>query len=337
MAQSRKVRISNSTLNSYGTRVLTEGVDLTQYKKNPILLWMHTRAWTGRKDDILPLGVINNIQIEGDDITGELMFDNKDEFAKSIAQKWDDGILKMVSPNFDIIAVDESQELTLPGQTRATITKSKLIEVSVVDIGGNDDNIVLSKDGKELKLSEGGEGINLPLLNTNNKNDEKNMKAIALKLGLQETATEAEILAKVGILLGFQKTNENLTKERDDLKLSLDTMKREKDQLLLSAITDCVQGAIASRKILAEKKDHFIELGKKTGIESLKLTFDSMSSVTKPGEIIGGKGSSSVQLGAQDWKKLSDVPADKMAELRENDKPTYMKLYKAEYGVDCHI
>ena len=327
MAQSRKVRISNSTLNQYGTRILTEGVDLEQFKKNPILLWMHSRAWGGRKDDVLPIGRVENIQIEGDDITGELVFDAKDEFAMKLAQKWDDGILKMVSPNLDIIAIDESQELALPGQTRATITKSKLIELSVVDIGGNDANMVLSKDGKQLKLSEGGDGIDIPLLsiNSNNKKEENKMdfKTIALKLGLPETATETEILGNIGILLGYKTANE--------------TLLQEKEQLQLAGITNVVDAAILERKILAEKKDHFITLGKKVGIESLKLTFDAMSAVAKPTNIIGGVTGSIALTGAENWKKLSEVPADKMEDLRENNKATYMKLYKAEYGIDCAI
>lgn len=324
MAQSRKVRISNSTLNQYGTRILTEGVDLEQFRKNPILLWMHSRAWGGRKDDVLPIGHVENIQIEGDDITGELVFDEKDEFAMKLAQKWDDGILKMVSPNLDIIAIDESQELALPGQTRATITKSKLIELSVVDIGGNDANMVLSKDGKQLKLSEGGDGIDIPLLASSSNNKEENkMKTIALKLGLPETATEDEILGKIGILQGFQTANE--------------TLRQEKEQLQLAGITQVVDAAIAERKILADKKDHFISLGKAAGIESLKLTLAAISPVAKPTDILGG-GAGNIQLaGAENWKKLSDVPADKLPELRENDKATYMKLYKAEYGIDCVI
>lgn len=326
MAQSRKVRISNSTLNQYGTRILTEGVDLEQFRKNPILLWMHSRAWGGRKDDVLPIGHVEDIQIEGDDITGVLVFDEKDEFAMKLAHKWDDGILKMVSPNLDIIAIDESQELALPGQTRATITKSKLIELSVVDIGGNDANMVLSKDGKQLKLSEGGDGIDIPLLalNSNNKKEENmDFKTIALKLGLPETATENEILGKIAILLGFQTANE--------------TLRQEKEQLQLAGITQVVDAAIAERKILADKKDHFISLGKAAGIESLKLTLAAISPVAKPTDILGG-GAGNIQLaGAENWKKLSDVPADKLPELRENDKATYMKLYKAEYGIDCVI
>ena len=40
-------------------------------------------------------------------------------------------------------------------------------------------------------------------------------KAIALKLGLPETATEAEILAKVGILLGYIHANTELRTQLD--------------------------------------------------------------------------------------------------------------------------
>lgn len=326
MAQSRKVRISNSTLNQYGTRILTEGVDLEQFRKNPILLWMHSRAWGGRKDDVLPIGHVENIQIEGDDITGELVFDEKDEFAMKLAQKWDDGILKMVSPNLDIIAIDESQELALPGQTRATITKSKLIELSVVDIGGNDANMVLSKDGKQLKLSEGGDGIDIPLLaSSSNNKEEENMdfKTIALKLGLPETATENEILGKITILLGFQTANE--------------TLRQEKEQLQLAGITQVVDAAIAERKILADKKDHFISLGKAAGLESLKLTLAAISPVAKPTDILGGGAGNVTLAGAENWKKLSEVPADKLKELKDNDQPTYIRLYEAEYGIKCII
>lgn len=101
----------------------------------------------------------------------------------------------------------------------------------------------------------------------------------------------------------------------------------------LSAITQTVKEATAKHLILAEKETHFIELGKKVGIDSLKLTFESMTPIQKPLNLINTTGGgSSMSL---DWKKLSDVPADKMEELRNSDKPTYMKLYKAEYGVDC--
>lgn len=321
MSQSRRVRISDSSLNCYGTRVLTEGVDLEQFNRNPLLLWMHIRAFRGTHDEVLPIGTVKDVKVEGDDITGELVFDDKDEFARQIARKWDDGILKMVSPNFDIVAVDEDPSLALPGQTRATVTKSKLIELSVVDIGGNDANMVLNKDGKRLKLNEGGDCLGIPLLGSITKKNEKmkDLKTIALKLGLPETASEEEILNAIGLLLGYKAANE--------------TLRQEKEQLQLAGITQVVDAAVAARKISADKKDHFIALGKTAGIESLKLTFDAMSAALKPTEVIHGN---ATQLsGSAEYKKLSDVPADKLMELRDADKPTYMKLYKAEYGVEC--
>ena len=44
--------INTSGLNSYGTRVLTPGIDLTQYKRNPVLLYMHTRGFDGKSTPI---------------------------------------------------------------------------------------------------------------------------------------------------------------------------------------------------------------------------------------------------------------------------------------------
>ena len=45
----REAVISTSALNAYGTRILTEGLDIEQYKKNPIVLYMHRR---GSREDM---------------------------------------------------------------------------------------------------------------------------------------------------------------------------------------------------------------------------------------------------------------------------------------------
>ncbi len=144
--------------------------------------------------------------------------------------------------------------------------------------------------------------------------------AVALKLELSESATESEVLAKMDLLLGYKTANEQL--------------RTEKEQMTLASITTAVQTAITDRRIPADKKDHFIELGKKVGLESLTLTFESMTPIAKPMELInrGGGAPSSTE-----YKTLSEVPAAELMALRSEDKETYMKLYKAEYGVDCKI
>lgn len=313
----KRIVISDETVNCYGTWVRTEGVDITQYEKNPVLLWMH---WRG-----VIIGCIKDVKKEGVKITGEPYFDEVREESKLAKQQWEKGTLKMASANLEVTETNDAPELIKPGQYRAVAWRSKLIEVSMVDIGGNDNALplVLTFKGQELKLAAGEDSEGLPLLtNNNNQKDEEKMdyKAIALKLGLLETAGENEILSSIDLLLGYKTANQQL--------------QQEKEQLQLSAITQTVKEATAKRLIVPEKEAHFIELGKKVGIESLKLTFESMTPIQKPMNLINqpAGGSGSMVL---DYKKLSDVPADKIEEIRNNDKPTYMKLYRAEYGVDC--
>ena len=307
----KRIVISDESVNCYGTWVKTEGADISQYERNPVLLWMH---WRG-----IIIGCIKDVRKEGDKITGEPYFDEVRDESKLAKQQWEKGTLKMASAHFEVLETSDAAELIKPGQYRATAVRSKLIEVSMVDIGGNDNALplMLSFKGEELKLSAGEENDSLPLLNNNNnqKNEEKmDYKTIALKLGLPETAGENEILSSIELLLGYKTANQQL--------------QQEKEQLQLSAITQTVKEATAKHLILAEKETHFIE-----GIDSLKLTFDSMTPIQKPLNLINTTGGgSSMSL---NWKKLSDVPVDKMEELRNNDKTTYMKLYKAEYGVDC--
>lgn len=309
-----KVVISNSRVNSYGSRVLTEGIDLTQYKRNPILLWMHNRPWRGTKDEVLPLGRVEDIIVDGDNLLGTVVFDETDEFSRSIKAKWDAGTLKMVSPGLDVVEMSDSAEYILPGQRRATVTKSKLVEVSIVDLGANDDALALYKDGKIINLSEGNEHF-IPEL-VCNLNIDNNMKTIALKLGLPEVATEQEILQKISELQG--------TAGRvGELELAVQEQKN-------NAIVLAVEAAIQAKKITADKKEHFVTLGKTAGIELLNKTLDSIHPASKPTDFIGSGGDSK----KVEYKKLSDVPTDKLEAMRSEDKEQYMALFKAEYGYE---
>ena len=58
--------INTSGLNSYGTRVLTPGIDLTQYKRNPVLLYMHTRGFDGKSScQLLYSAMLNDANLRG--------------------------------------------------------------------------------------------------------------------------------------------------------------------------------------------------------------------------------------------------------------------------------
>jgi len=312
------VVISNSNVNSYGFRVLTSGIDLVQYLRNPLLLFMHNRPDDYRKENIvLPIGVVENVRIEGDDLIGTLKFDEADDFSRTIKAKWDAGTLKMVSPGLDRVEESDDPMYLLPGQRRGTVTKSKLREVSVVDMGANDDALALYNDGKLITLTAGGDNDFLQPIK-HNLNNQK-MKTISLYLGLAEDASEADVLAKVTAL-----------KEAADKVTALELAAETQREL---AIATEVENAITLKRVTADKKDHFIALGKKVGVEDLKATLQLMTPAAKPTDLIKlGKDGKETE-----YKKLSEVPEAEAIRLRAEDKETYMKLYKAEYGTEITL
>lgn len=311
----KRVRITNDSLNSYGFRVLTDGLDVMQYNRNPVLLNMHERGNV--------IGYVKDLKVENNEVTGELMFDCASELSQRCKKQFEFGSLRMVSAGLEILETSEDPDLLVPGQTRPTITKSKLFEVSVVDVGANDDALVLHKDGKRVTLGRDGE-CDLPLLNNNNKNqktEEMENKTIALQLGLPETATEAEISAKFAELKQLKEENASLLKE--------------KETLALVNITNLVTQAIAEKRLEEKDKDQFVELGKKIGAEELEKALKAMHPAVKLSSVLGHQGGA--PAGEQKYTKLSEVPADQIATLRADNPEEYKQLYKAEYGIDCEI
>lgn len=321
----KRVRITNSSVNSYGTRVLTAGLDISQYERNPVLLYMHERGTV--------IGYMKDLRLEGDELTGEPVFDEASELSQRCKKQWDFGSLRMVSIGIDIIETSESPEHILQGQSRPTITKSKLDEVSVVDIGANDDAIVLKKDGRRLINENINEVLHLMKPNNNQqKSKEMKLNEIALLLGLPETADETKVKESISSMMELRSALEAATKEVETLSAQIATLKEEKEAMELAGITGAVDKAIAERRIEASKKEQFVELGKKVGVEELENVFAAMTVKEKASAVL--RGGRAVTEGNSEWKTLRDVPADKIAELRANDREEYARLYKATYDME---
>lgn len=322
----KRVRLTNSSLNAYGTRVLTEGMDIEQFERNPVLLWMHRRGEV--------IGMVTDIRREGDEITGALQFDEASELSQKCKKQWDFGSLRMVSVGIDILAWDEDPKLYVEGQKLATISRSKLTEVSLVDIGANDDALVLTYEGKTLNFAKDGyqplpltkptdpdTPINLqnqPNSSTPNSSKTMDPKVLALSLGLPETATEQEINDKLKELQAAAAETAQLREEQEKMKLA--QLEAEVDK------------AIAEKRIEDKMRAHFVETGKTIGLEALKTTLSAISPRMKLSKTLNSSGQEVVPA---TFSKLSEVPAEQLSEMRENDPEQYCKLYKAEYGMDC--
>lgn len=312
---SKEAIISTPRLNSYGSRVLTEGIDIEQYSKNPILLYMHRR---GSRND-MPIGIMENLRVEGDILYGTPHFDDDTEEERNISKKWERGTLRMLSAGLDVIEWSEDPALLVAGQTRPTVTKCKLIEVSVVDIGSNDDalQVNLYREGKLLTFAAGEENPDLPLLKVNeptlleNDNEpttnKKRMEKILLKLGLAPTATE------------------------DDAVAAISKLQDERSSLNLARIGDAVESAIKEKRITPDKKDKYLNLGKQIGYDGLKELFADMPAAVKPLDLVKPTGGGASSTATLKWETAS---AAQLAELRENDREEYMRLYREHFGFE---
>lgn len=330
----KEVIISTEAVNSYGSRVLTAGIDLEQYRRNPVLLWMHRRSW---EPGAMPIGRIENLKVEDGKLIGTPVFDQNDDFARQIESKWENGFLRMASAALEPVETTPDPALVLPGQTRETVTRSKLVEVSIVDIGGNDEALQLvGAEGKLLKLAAGENCPGLPLLelkketdpepeaapgaaeNINNPQIQLNKmnKELLELLGLSEGASEEQAVAAVKLL-----------KEQAG----------QAAKIQLAAVTSAVDRAIEERRILAEQRDHYINLGKTAGIDMLTDTLKLMAPQKKPTETLNLGKESAPGAGAapKAYAKLSEVPASELLKLRAENRPEYLRLFKAEYGYDC--
>ncbi len=303
------VVISTNNLNCYGTRILTSGLNTKQYKKNPVLLWMHDRH------ERMPIGRMENIRKEDDRLVGTLVFDEKDEFAASVKSKWDGGFIKMVSACVEPLEFSQDEKDLVPGQWRATITKSKLIEVSVVNIGGNDDALRLMKDGSLISLSDDEDNDAVPLLALSSAQSKKGansinkqMDKILLCLGLASGSTEDDVVARITAL------KESAAKA---------------EEMQLSLIASAIDLAIKEKRITADKKEHFVNLGNTMGLEQLNNTLSMFTPAQKPSEVIAGAGKGVKKVELAKW---SDATEDELQLLLKEDKEKYIALFKAEFG-----
>lgn len=212
-------------MNCYGYRVLTDGIDTEQYMRNPIVLFMHNRNDYNPKGDEV-IGRTIALKKEAGKLIAEVEFDEADEFARQIAGKVERGFIRMASLGADILETSQERDFLLPNQRLETVTKCKMTELSIVDIGGNDDALKLSKNGKpaELQLKKIEQ----------NKNTMSELKTIALALGMSADTGEAVVLQKVNELKLAKDNAETETKEWKEKFVAL--QKTEATKLLDKAV-----------------------------------------------------------------------------------------------------
>jgi hypothetical protein len=247
--------LHDESLNNYGFWALTSGCDLTQFQKNPLMLWCHSRSWGDKEDEVLPIGHWENIRIEGDQILADAAFD-ADEFSQKIAAKVESGTLRMASAGLRVIEESNDPKYIKVGQRYATVLKWAIKEASIVDIGANNNALALyDHSGKIMQLSDNGSDIPLRKLQPQN---EIEMKKLALVLNLKDDAKEDDYVNAVSPILDENKTlRADLQTEKDEKKAlqdKLDAIELKDKEAKTKQATDLIDAAIKDGRLNDDEK-----------------------------------------------------------------------------------
>lgn len=313
--------INTENVNEYKYRILTDGIDYTQYLRNPVVLYLHERdSFKNKGGEVI--GRCIKLFVEDKKLIATIEFDEKDEFSKRIADKVAGGFIRMASMYADVIAASSEPELIKEGQLYETVTKCKLVEISIVPIGGNDDALKLSKKGGEVKLNK---------LNVK-KEDMSELKTIALALGKPADTSESDLLGTIA----------QVKLDASNSKAKVEELEAEIKTIRLSGATVLVDKAVALGLIPATLKDSQVKAfeGDYDGQTAIltKLIGEKETANGQGGDqsklkevILAGKTTTTITDTEESFDYLQKHNTVKLAKIRDEQPEQYAKLAK-EYA-----
>lgn len=315
--------LSDESVNSYGFVVLTDGIDTSAFERNPVMLYMHNR-------DGNVIGRWENIRKDGKSLLGDAVFDDSTELAATVKKQVEKGFLRSVSIGIEQIATEELNGVQ-------TVIKSRLIEVSIVDIPSNENAVKLFR-------RTGGYVYNLKELEVDNAPEDLKTALIAL-LGLESSADDKDIIEAVKMAVEGKETPE----EAVDAAITngyVDAAQRGTFIALArgnrSAFRDFVNGqrkaqapeisrlindAVNKRKLLGCEVAIYEHIGAKIGVKALGELLFTLRPMLKPMELIKGGAAHSdrSQWTLDDYRKFAPQELERDPEL-------YARLVRAEKG-----
>lgn len=184
MAFRKRYQLSDETVNSHGFWVRLAGMRLDAFKRNAPLYYDH-RTWE------IPIGHLEEIEVENGRLMGTVVIEGADQREKEYIRKIENGDLKGISLGLDPKQWSDDPLFLKEGQTKPTLWECEPYEASILGMPSNTNSLALRNGSSVINLSsaDANTASFIPSLKPI-----ENMKAIALKLGLKEDATEQQIL-----------------------------------------------------------------------------------------------------------------------------------------------
>ena len=180
--------VSDESVNVYGTILKTQGIELQDFQRNPVMYYNHDRE----------RGVIGrweNLRKDGNTLLADAVFDTKTELGAKVARQVEDGFLRTASVGFEILETEVIDNIE-------TITRSRLKEISIVDIPANSNAVKLAMPKNKIMK------LNAPIY--------KDLRSELIRLfGLNNNATDMAIIEQVRTLLAELENVANLPELAD--------------------------------------------------------------------------------------------------------------------------
>jgi len=312
--------LTDSSVNSYGFRLLTSGYLMDEYKKNPIGYDMHKRE----------TGVLvrwEDLRVDGDKVFGKPVINLNHPNGQKTVEDIENGFTNAASVGHIVgLDISDDPKLKLPGQVGPTITRWYNRECSLCDIPSNYNALKLfDKDDNEINLADF----------TKPKFPE--MKTIQLTaallavFNLKAEATEQEFTTALNDLVAK-------AAKADGLQTELTAAKKNLSDLQASVVTTKVKGllesALAAKKITKELSDK-LEKDYATnpdGLSAVLAAMPAFSPVTEKFTVAEGNVKRVADLVAKGYDALME--SGEIVELKAKSPDAYKQLFKDTFGVD---
>lgn len=299
--------------NSYGFYVLTSGISLARFEKNPVMLDGHYIS------NHAVIGKWLNIQVEGNLLTMLPEFDTEDDNANKIAGKVERGFIKGCSMGI----IWHPEDLEWIGD-KLVLNKCELYEVSIVAVPSNRNAIHLyNSELQLLKDEEVKTMLSLVPSEFENKNENQDMKKIVLSLAVMQ-ALSIEETSPEGIDSNIVEAKVlSLSNQLTATKSELQAFKNKEAQEAETKKLALIDEAITKGKITKPQKQTFLGLDYEVAKNILDGIPGSTSLAHQIQNVGAGKNASEMTL-----EKFQQLTLKEQKEFKENHFESYKQLFK---------
>lgn len=160
-----EAKFTAPTIDRDNELLLTSGIDISHYLKNPVIFYDHAWAtWDSPHEETLPIGKAVNVKIGKKEGSAQFVFSDL-PFAQKVKVLVDEGILNMTSIGFipkeylqseqEMKKILDADGIKLDALPRIMFTKSEMLEFSIVGIPSNREAAILNSysghKAKEIK------------------------------------------------------------------------------------------------------------------------------------------------------------------------------------------